>query len=294
MNYDEIGKFIASKRKEKNLTQKELADKLHITDRAISKWECGKGCPDISLLEDLSSILGISVIEILKGKSINKQKINDNDIMYSLNLYQNKKKEKIDKFFNIFTICLVIVIALFIAFSSFKSDYYFNKKYYPNLLDVQNIFDGLDKKLDLVLNNQGKYTNSEYQSILSYINNISKEEINNDYNLYNKSFYSYNDIKNTYDFNSKKEFFYKNTYLFKIILKYNPSKVDIPPIYDICVRDYYNASNAIKSFISNSYTYYKVYDGENIANDLKSLISSKYSIYELILDNIIEVGELNG
>ena len=53
MNKQKIGDFIKKKRKEKGLTQKELAEKLEITDRAISKWERGINCPDISLLKDL-------------------------------------------------------------------------------------------------------------------------------------------------------------------------------------------------------------------------------------------------
>ena len=57
MNYDKIGKFIQEKRKEKNLTQKELANKLGVTDRAVSKWERGVGCPDVSILEILLSII---------------------------------------------------------------------------------------------------------------------------------------------------------------------------------------------------------------------------------------------
>ena len=50
MNYDKIGKFITTLRKSKGLTQKDLANHLNITDRAVSKWERGKGCPDVSLL----------------------------------------------------------------------------------------------------------------------------------------------------------------------------------------------------------------------------------------------------
>ena len=50
MNQEKIGKFILDLRKEKNMTQNELADKLGITDRAISKWENGRGMPDLSLL----------------------------------------------------------------------------------------------------------------------------------------------------------------------------------------------------------------------------------------------------
>ena len=68
MNTEKIGKFISIKRKEKNYTQKELALKLGVTDRAVSKWERGLGCPDISLLEDLSKILDISIVELLNGE----------------------------------------------------------------------------------------------------------------------------------------------------------------------------------------------------------------------------------
>ena len=73
MNYDKIGKFIYSLRKHKGLTQNELAKKLNITDRAVSRWERGKGCPDISLLEELSKILDVSIIELLKGEKISKK-----------------------------------------------------------------------------------------------------------------------------------------------------------------------------------------------------------------------------
>ena len=49
MNYEKIGEFISSKRKEKNMTQSDLAKKLGVTDKAVSKWERGLGCPDVSL-----------------------------------------------------------------------------------------------------------------------------------------------------------------------------------------------------------------------------------------------------
>ncbi len=61
MNYDKIGSFIQQKRKSKNLTQKQLADKLGVTDRAISKWERGQGCPDVSILEILTKELDCSI-----------------------------------------------------------------------------------------------------------------------------------------------------------------------------------------------------------------------------------------
>ena len=70
MNQAKIGKFIAECRKNKKLTQAELAEKLNITDRAISKWETGKGMPDSSIMLELCNELGISVNELLSGEMI--------------------------------------------------------------------------------------------------------------------------------------------------------------------------------------------------------------------------------
>ena len=69
-NQAEIGKFIAKCRKEKKLTQAQLAEKLNITDRAVSKWETGKSMPDSSIMLELCEILGITVNELLSGEEI--------------------------------------------------------------------------------------------------------------------------------------------------------------------------------------------------------------------------------
>lgn len=68
MNNKKTGRFISQRRKELNLTQKQLAEKLNVTDKAVSKWETGNGAPDISLLSSLSKILNVTVIEILDGE----------------------------------------------------------------------------------------------------------------------------------------------------------------------------------------------------------------------------------
>ncbi|MBD5475525.1 MAG: helix-turn-helix transcriptional regulator [Lachnospiraceae bacterium] len=70
MNQEKIGKFIADCRKEKGFTQLQLAEKLNITNRAVSKWETGKSCPDVSLMLELCSVLGITVNELLSGERI--------------------------------------------------------------------------------------------------------------------------------------------------------------------------------------------------------------------------------
>ena len=63
-----IGKFISACRTEKGLTQMQLAEKLNITNRAVSKWETGKSMPDVSLMLDLCNILDITVNELLSGE----------------------------------------------------------------------------------------------------------------------------------------------------------------------------------------------------------------------------------
>lgn len=68
MDNVKTGNMIKELRKEKGMTQKDLADLLHITDRAVSKWERGLSAPDISLLEPLSEILGVSIMEIIAGE----------------------------------------------------------------------------------------------------------------------------------------------------------------------------------------------------------------------------------
>lgn len=70
MDNIKTGTLIKELRKEKNLTQKQLADSLHITDRAVSKWERGLCAPDISLLEPLAKILGVSILELIEGERL--------------------------------------------------------------------------------------------------------------------------------------------------------------------------------------------------------------------------------
>lgn len=95
MNQVKIGKFIAECRKKNNLTQMQLAEKLNITDRAISKWENGKAMPDSSIMLDLCNELKISVNELLSGKMIDMN--NYNEIAEKTLLEMAKKEETQNK-----------------------------------------------------------------------------------------------------------------------------------------------------------------------------------------------------
>ena len=95
MNQVKIGKFIAECRKKNNLTQMQLAEKLNITDRAISKWENGKAMPDSSIMLDLCAELKISVNELLSGEMIDMN--NYNQIAEKTLLEMAKKEEMQNK-----------------------------------------------------------------------------------------------------------------------------------------------------------------------------------------------------
>ena len=70
MDQEKVGRFIAALRKEKNLTQEQLAEKLGISNKTVSRWEQGKGFPDVSLLQELCELLDISVSERLPGEKM--------------------------------------------------------------------------------------------------------------------------------------------------------------------------------------------------------------------------------
>ena len=95
MNQVKIGKFIAECRKKNNLTQMQLAEKLNITDRAISKWENGKAMPDSSIMLDLCNELKISVNELLSGEMIDMN--NYNEIAERTLLEMARKEERQNK-----------------------------------------------------------------------------------------------------------------------------------------------------------------------------------------------------
>ena len=110
MDQIKIGKFIAECRKKNNLTQMQLAEKLNITDRAISKWENGKGMPDSSIMLDLCNELKISVNELLSGEMIEMN--NYNEIAEKTLLEMAKKEELQNKrlLTSMWTILIVSVV----------------------------------------------------------------------------------------------------------------------------------------------------------------------------------------
>ena len=113
MDQLKIGKFIAECRKKANLTQMQLAEKLGITDKAVSKWERGVAMPDTSIMLELCDILSISVNELLSGEKINME--NDNQKTEQLLLDMAKELEKKNKtvWKSMWVIMIISMTALF-------------------------------------------------------------------------------------------------------------------------------------------------------------------------------------
>ena len=114
MDQLKIGKFIAERRKEKNLTQMQLAEKLGITDKAISKWERGIAMPDSSIMLELCDILSISVNELLNGEKIimeNNQQKNEQILLEMAKELEQKNKTVWRAMWVIMTVSMVALLA---------------------------------------------------------------------------------------------------------------------------------------------------------------------------------------
>lgn len=150
MNVKKVGEFIKQKRKEKNLTQKELAEKLSITDRAISKWERGICCPDISLLKNLSSILDISINELLAGEDIEKLEIEQSEdiLLHSVKQYTSIEKNKNKKLLIITIILLIfyigLVFAMYLTYNQVNKNDNLNWHTYSNKKTLDKFFKALE------------------------------------------------------------------------------------------------------------------------------------------------------
>lgn len=119
MNNKKTGQFISAIRKELGYSQKDLAEKLNITDKAVSKWETGRSAPDVSMLLPLSEVLGVSVTEILKGERICEEEIHtaSNEVIVKT---LKKSKSKV-------TVAIILVLIILVGLiCSYPAYHYFS------------------------------------------------------------------------------------------------------------------------------------------------------------------------
>ena len=119
MNNKKTGEFISNLRKELGYSQRDLAEKINITDKAVSKWETGRSAPDVSMLLPLSEVLGVSVTEILKGERICQEEIHtaSNEV-----IVMTLKKSKV----KIMVAIILVVIILIGLICSYPAYHYFS------------------------------------------------------------------------------------------------------------------------------------------------------------------------
>ncbi len=149
MNQEQIGKFIAELRKEKELTQEELAEKLGVNVKSISRWENGKTMPDLSLLPILSKALNVEISELLNGRKMTKEELIElKDTIEKLIEYS--QNEKIDKSkiwqFNLKIGCMILVLAILHNYYP-----YLEFIFTPNIADfVQGLLYGIGIAYELI------------------------------------------------------------------------------------------------------------------------------------------------
>lgn len=132
MDLEKIADFIKRRRKILGITQVELADKLFVTEKAISRWETGRGTPDISLLIPLSKALGVSVSELLNGEESEDDKAIEKVIAYS----EVSQKNKYGIGFKLVGLCYVLSILLFLIYLRFEYDSGIEVNYFIRLFAV--------------------------------------------------------------------------------------------------------------------------------------------------------------
>lgn len=113
MDQIKIGRFIAACRKAHGLTQAQLAEKLSITDRAVSKWECGRALPDSAIMLDLCGILGISVNELFKGEKISMENNQQNNEQLLLDMAKELEQKNKIVWRSMWILMIVSMVALF-------------------------------------------------------------------------------------------------------------------------------------------------------------------------------------
>lgn len=282
MNQEKIGKFIAKLRKENNMTQDELSEKIPISRQAISKWERGVSIPNSETLLILSNIFNVSVNEILSGEKINdanKEKVEQ----ISLKLYDNiNKSKKIIKFLGGLIVLLIITILGYYFINSYKKVKIYtvsgeSKSYLLN----DGIFVKTNEKIYFNLGGEifSKYDNVQKIS-LYYI------DPNNTKKLLSSTTQSFIQIVDYKGYNSYFDFEKLNNMISNLTLEVTNENGDIETLQLKFTEDYINDLKTIFSKKDKPLT-------SNDKNNYDNIIDLKDD-YKKIEEKIYEKFEKNG
>lgn len=145
MDFKKTGQFIQARRKEKELTQRQLAELLEISDKTVSKWETGRGIPDVTLMPRLCQILAISVNELLSGEALSLKEYPEKAEVNMISLMENLKSKRTRAVMSISLSAVLIAIVLFyLMWLGFSPDewHLLNWFYEPYALIAEGLFLG--------------------------------------------------------------------------------------------------------------------------------------------------------
>lgn len=260
MNQEKIGKFIASLRKNKKMTQGQLAEKMGVSINAVSKWERGLSFPDVSLYKKLCDELNISVEELINGEKDNSDKAKEKAILSVVKL-KDKEKRKLKKVITISILIIVLLIITGIIF--YKRNDNELEKYYER--NHQMTFVSRDVEAFLKYRYGGRYpdyyggmyiSNDAKKLIIQVVKEKLPESGTRDYYYYNELFTIDKSIKLEYvknSFNDLEDVYNKiNDYL----LTHQPPKdfnsVSIDILKNSVVVNYVEVDENIKEDFKNN------------------------------------------
>lgn len=303
MNYEKIGDFISKKRKEKNLTQKELAFKIGVTDKAVSKWERGLGCPDVSILEMLASVLNVTILEILKGRIIENEiipvtEVNDyiKDTVKISNDEINKKSKEVFK--QILSIVIIVILS-FLSLLNVSHILYLNTSEVYNFDNKDLILklEEIKANINLIEKNTSLFNKEDYNNILHNLNESYEILSSLEVLKYNgeKSF-KLKDLNNVFRMNGI-SFDISDSY--RILSKYDSSYKDYLNLYSLSFSSAGFGSLKLYNEPELSYAYYLYgLNLDDYSRDLgvyARMYRIEYTIEEVLYltKNVIKAGEIN-
>lgn len=171
MDQSKIGAYIAVKRKAQDLTQAQLAQKLGVSDKSVSKWERGVCLPDVSLFQDICGILGISINEFFAGEDIAREAVeeqSEKNILAILkdSVHRNSKLKKTIKSL-VAALVLVVVAGGAIIVKNLNDNGYFDKNYVRSFAGTEN---------EKVMNSLFSSLNRNY-GVLEYSNDFGSKKV---------------------------------------------------------------------------------------------------------------------
>lgn len=175
MDQEKIGKFIAERRKECHLTQEELAEKLNVNSRSISRWENGKCMPDMSMYNSICEVLGISINEFLSGEKLKKDEYQDKFEKNMIDIVGNVElKNKTIRIFNLVILFVVVFIMSVIVFNFLLDHVYIKQNYDKRTMNVT--FENHSLKLTTPVLGNTKYVYFEHENeclvFITYYENL--------------------------------------------------------------------------------------------------------------------------